>query len=110
MNARFPLAGLAVALTLSACGGPPSTNEAERALATLLEESGAGRVGDIRDFELTGCVEAQDVEGYRCDTKGKVSIDIGGRQVPIPVSKNLGMRRSQGAGGPTPNERAPSPA
>ncbi|HDS1214477.1 TPA: hypothetical protein QEF70_000871 [Stenotrophomonas maltophilia] len=89
MNARFPLAGLAIALTLTACGGPPSTNDAERALATLLEESGAGRVGDIRDFELTGCVEAQDVEGYRCDTKGKVSIDIGGRQAPIPVSKNL---------------------
>lgn len=89
MNARFPLAGLAVALTLSACGGPPSTNDAERALATLLEESGAGRVGDIRDFELTGCVEAQDMEGYRCDTKGKVSIDIAGRQVPVPVSKNL---------------------
>lgn len=89
MNAWFPLASLAVALTLSACGGPPSTNDAERALATLLEESGAGRVGDIRDFELTGCVEAQDVKGYRCDTKGKVSIDIGGRQVPIPVSKNL---------------------
>ncbi|PZS82934.1 hypothetical protein A7X84_10025 [Stenotrophomonas maltophilia] len=89
MNARFPLAGLAIALTLSACGGPPSNNDAERALATLLEESGAGRVGDIRDFELTGCVEVQEMEGYRCDTKGKVSIDIGGRQVPIPVSKNL---------------------
>ena len=29
------------------------------------------------------------MEGYRCDTKGKVSIDIGGRQVPVPVSKNL---------------------
>lgn len=89
MNARFPLAGLSIALTLSACGGPPSNNDAERALTTLLEESGAGRVGDIRDFELTGCVEAQDMEGYRCDTKGKVSIDIGGRQVPVPVSKNL---------------------
>ncbi|WP_329768185.1 hypothetical protein [Stenotrophomonas muris] len=89
MNARFPMAGLAVALSLTGCGGPPSNNDAERAFVTLLEESGAGRVGDIRDFELTGCVEAQDVNGYRCDTKGKVSIDIGGRQVPIPVSKNL---------------------
>jgi len=94
MNARFPLAGLAIALTLSACGGPPSTNDAERALATLLEESGAGRVGDIRDFELTGCVDVQ--EGYRCDTKGKVSIDIGGRQVPIPVSKNLRYAKESG--------------
>ncbi len=79
MNARCPLAGLTIALTLSACGGPPSNNDAERAFATLLEESGAGRVGDIRDLELNGCVEAQDLEGYRCDTKGKVSIGIGGR-------------------------------
>ncbi|MCU1038602.1 hypothetical protein JAK72_10450 [Stenotrophomonas maltophilia] len=98
MKATWPtLAGLAIALTLSACGGPPSTNDAERALATLLEESGAGRVGDIRDFELTGCVEAQDMEGYRCDTKGKVSIDIGGRQVPIPVSKNLRYAKESGS-------------
>ncbi|MBH1566576.1 hypothetical protein I5U58_04190 [Stenotrophomonas maltophilia] len=97
MNARSPLAGLAVALTLSACGGPPSNNDAERAVATLLEESGAGRVGDIRDFELTGCVEAQDMEGYRCDTKGRVSIDIGGRQVPIPVSKNLRYAKESGS-------------
>ncbi|WP_329750523.1 hypothetical protein [Stenotrophomonas maltophilia] len=97
MNARLPLAGLAVALSLTGCGGPPSNNEAERAFATLLEESGAGRVGDIRDFELTGCVEAQDVEGYRCDTKGKVSIDIGGRQVPIPVSKNLRYAKESGS-------------
>ncbi|MCC5084131.1 hypothetical protein [Xanthomonas campestris] len=90
MKATWPtLASLAIALTLSACAGPPSNNDAERAFATLLEESGAGRVGDIRDFELTGCVEAQDAKGYRCDTRGKVSIDIGGHQVPIPVSKNL---------------------
>lgn len=86
---KLAFAGLATAFALTACGGPPTNNDAERALATLLEESGAGRVGDIRDFELTGCVEAQDIEGYRCDTKGKVSIDIGGRQVPVPVSKNL---------------------
>jgi len=89
MNARFPLAGLAVALSLTGCGGPPSNNEAERAFATLLEESGAGRIGEIQDFELTGCVEAHEAKGYRCDTRGKASIDIGGRQVPVPVSKNL---------------------
>ncbi|AWH52492.1 hypothetical protein C1924_04535 [Stenotrophomonas sp. ESTM1D_MKCIP4_1] len=89
-------AGLATAFALTACGGPPSNGDAEKALVNLLEQSGAGRVGDIRDFELTGCVEAQDVEGYRCDTKGKVSIDIGGRQVPIPVSKNLRYAKESG--------------
>lgn len=86
---KLIFAGLATAFALTACGGPPSNNDAQRALATLLEDSGAGRVGDIQDFQLTGCVEAQDARGYRCDTKGKVSIDIGGSQVPVPVSKNL---------------------
>ncbi|HHA2808361.1 TPA: hypothetical protein ACOFCO_000281 [Stenotrophomonas maltophilia] len=88
---------MATAFALTACGGPPSNTDAQKALVTLLEQSGAGRVGDIRDLELTGCVEAQDMEGYRCDTKGKVSIDIGGRQVPIPVSKNLRYAKESGS-------------
>ncbi len=97
MKAKWPtLAPLALALTLSACGGPPSNNDAERAFATLLEESGAGQIGEIQDFELTGCVEAQEAKGYRCDTRGKASIDIGGRQVPVPVSKNLRYAKESG--------------
>ncbi len=36
------------------------------------------------------------MSGYRCDTAGKVSIDIGGRQVPIPVSKNLRYVKEDG--------------
>ncbi|WP_058196411.1 hypothetical protein [Xanthomonas translucens] len=96
MNARFPLAGLAIALTLSACGGPPSDSDAEKALATLLTQSGAGQVEHIQDFQLTGCVDAQDMDGYRCDTTGKVTIDIGGQQVPVPVSKNLRYAKESG--------------
>ncbi|MBA0230961.1 hypothetical protein [Stenotrophomonas maltophilia] len=94
---KLACACLATAFALTACGGPPSNTDAQKALVTLLEQSGAGRVGDIRDLELTGCVEAQDMEGYRCDTKGKVSIDIGGRQVPIPVSKNLRYAKESGS-------------
>lgn len=96
MNARFHLAGLAIALTLSACGGPPSDSDAEKALATLLTQSGAGQVEQIQDFQLTGCVDAQDMDGYRCDTAGKVTIDIGGQQVPVPVSKNLRYAKESG--------------
>ncbi|OEZ02457.1 MULTISPECIES: hypothetical protein [Stenotrophomonas] len=96
MKARFLLAALAFALTLTACGGPPSNSDAEKALATLLTQSGAGEVQEIQDFQLTGCVEAQDTAGYRCDTAGKVSIDIGGRRVPIPVSKNLRYAKESG--------------
>ncbi|HDS0924012.1 TPA: hypothetical protein QDZ10_002493 [Stenotrophomonas maltophilia] len=94
---KIILAGLAVALTLTACGGPPSNGDAEKALAALLTQSGAGQITGIQEFQLSGCVEAQDMEGYRCDTTGKVSIDIGGRQVPIPVSKNLRYVRESGA-------------
>ncbi|MEN5289226.1 hypothetical protein [Stenotrophomonas lactitubi] len=90
------LASLAIALTLSGCGGPPSNEDGERAMASLLTQSGAGPVTDIQDFQLSGCVEAQDAEGYRCDTTGNVSIDIGGHKVPIPVSKNLRYAKDSG--------------
>lgn len=93
---KLAFAGLATAFALTACGGPPSNSDAEKALASLLTQSGAGQVEEIQDFQLTGCVEAQDVKGYRCDTTGKVSIDIGGRQVPIPVSKNLRYVKEDG--------------
>lgn len=96
MNARFPLAGLAIALTLSACGGPPSNADAQKALVTLLEQSGAGQISDVPEFELNGCVEAKDAAGYRCDTSGKVAIDIGGRQIPVPIGKNLRYVKEDG--------------
>lgn len=97
MKARFLLAGLAFVFTLSGCGGPPSNSDAEKALATLLTQSGAGEISGIQDFALAGCVEAQDMAGYRCDTTGKVTIDIGGQQVPVPVSKNLRYVKEDGA-------------
>jgi len=96
VKGRLSLAAVAIALTLTACGGPPSSRDAEKALASLLTQSGAGQVQEIQDFQLTGCVEAQDMAGYRCDTAGRVSIDIGGRQVPIPVSKNLRYAKESG--------------
>lgn len=92
----LPLAGLAIAFTLSGCGGPPSNEDAERAMASLLTQSGVGQVTDIQDFQLSGCVEAQDAAGYRCDTSANVSIDLGGRQVPIPVSKNFRYAKDSG--------------
>lgn len=90
-------AGLATAFALTACGGPPSNSDAEKALATLLTQSGAGQITNIQDFQLSGCVEAQDMAGYRCDTTGKVTIDIGGQQVSVPVSKNLRYAKESGA-------------
>ena len=96
MNARFPLPGLGIALTLSACGGPPSNKDAQKALVTLLEQSGAGQISDVPEFQLNGCVEAKDAAGYRCDTSGKVTLDIAGRRVPVPIGKNLRYAKEDG--------------
>jgi hypothetical protein len=95
-NAWIGLVALTMALGLTACSGKPSSDNAKQALATLLQQSGAGRVSDIRDFELTGCTKAEDADGYRCDTRGQVVLDIAGRQVPVPVNKNLRYAKADG--------------
>lgn len=92
----LPLAGLSIALTLSACGGPPSNSDAQKALVTLLAQSGAGQISDVPEFQLNGCVEAKDAAGYRCDTSGKVTLDIAGRRVPVPIGKNLRYAKEDG--------------
>ncbi|WDK00405.1 hypothetical protein JH262_16800 [Xanthomonas campestris pv. incanae] len=40
--------------------------------------------------------EAEGVDGYRCDTRGQAVLNIEGRQVPIPVSKNLRYAKESG--------------
>lgn len=95
-NAWIGLVTLTMALGLTACSGKPSSDNAKQALVTLLEQSGAGRVSDIRDFELTGCIKAEDANGYRCDTRGQVVLEIAGRQVAVPVSKNLRYAKADG--------------
>ncbi|MBB4654154.1 hypothetical protein GGR73_000653 [Xanthomonas sp. F14] len=96
-HARIGLVALTMALGLTACGGKPSSDNAKEALVRLLQQSGAGQVTDIQNFELTGCVEAEGVEGYRCDTRGQVVLNIEGRQVSIPLSKNLRYAKSDGS-------------
>ncbi|MFA4226392.1 hypothetical protein P2C08_09025 [Xanthomonas perforans] len=95
-HARIGLAALTMALGLTACGGKPSSDNAKEAFVRLLKESGAGQVTDVQNFELTGCVEAEGAEGYRCDTGGQAVLNIEGRQVPIPVSKNLRYAKDSG--------------
>ncbi|XQA60688.1 hypothetical protein ACM9XD_14880 [Xanthomonas sacchari] len=95
-NAWIGLVALTTALGLTACSGKPSNDNAKQALVTLLEQSGAGRVSGIRDFELTGCTKAEDADGYRCDTRGQVVLEIAGRQVPVPVNKNLRYAKADG--------------
>ncbi|CAD0326682.1 hypothetical protein CFBP498_19360 [Xanthomonas hortorum pv. vitians] len=95
-NARIALVVLTMALGLTACGGKPSSDNAKEAFVRLLQQSGAGQVTDIQNFELTGCVEAEGAEGYRCDTRGQAVLNIEGRQVPIPVSKNLRYAKAGG--------------
>ncbi|CAH2707350.1 hypothetical protein [Xanthomonas campestris] len=95
-NAWIGLVASIVALGLTACSGKPSSDNAKEAFVRLLKDSGAGQVTDVQNFELTGCVEAEGAEGYRCDTRGQAVVNIEGRQVPIPVSKNLRYAKSDG--------------
>ncbi|MEB1609819.1 hypothetical protein VDQ74_07925 [Xanthomonas campestris pv. campestris] len=95
-HARIGLVALTMALGLTACGGKPSSDNAKEAFVRLLKDSGAGQVADVQQFELSGCVEAEGAEGYRCDTRGQAVLNIEGRQVPIPVSKNLRYAKADG--------------
>ncbi|KGU57790.1 hypothetical protein NY99_01940 [Xanthomonas phaseoli pv. phaseoli] len=95
-NAWIGLVASTVALGLTACSGKPSSGSAKQALVALLQQSGAGQVTDIQNFELSGCVEAQGADGYRCDTRGQVVLEIAGRQVPVPVNKNLRYAKADG--------------
>ncbi|WP_448121890.1 hypothetical protein [Xanthomonas arboricola] len=95
-HARIRLVALTMALGLSACSGKPSSDNAKEAFVRLLKDSGAGQVIDVQQFELSGCVEAEGADGYRCDTRGQAVLNIEGRQVPIPVSKNLRYAKADG--------------
>jgi hypothetical protein len=95
-HATIGLVAMTMAVGLTACGGKPSSDNAKEAFVRLLKESGAGQVTGVQNFELTGCVEAEGVDGYRCDTRGQAVLNIEGRQVPIPVSKNLRYAKTDG--------------
>ncbi|PPU32171.1 MULTISPECIES: hypothetical protein [unclassified Xanthomonas] len=95
-NAWIGLVASTVALGLTACSGKPSNGNAKEAFVQLLKDSGAGQVTDVQNFELSACVEAEGAEGYRCDTRGQALLNIEGRQVPIPVSKNLRYAKESG--------------
>lgn len=95
-NAWIGLVALTMALGLTACSGKPSSDNAKAAFVRLLKDSGADQVTDVQNFELTGCVEAEGAEGYRCDTRGQALLNIQGQQVPIPVSKNLRYAKANG--------------
>jgi hypothetical protein len=95
-QARIGLTALASALGLPPCAGRPSSRNAKQAVARLFEQSGAGRVAEVRDFKLGDCTKAEGADGYHCDTRGFVILEIAGRQVPIPVSKSLRYAKVDG--------------
>jgi hypothetical protein len=86
----------AAALTLTACSGKPSEAEAKQALADLMAQSASAPVVTIDGFTLTGCKRAEDTDGYRCDTRGTVIMDMMGNRVPLPVDKNLRYAKADG--------------
>ncbi|PPT93114.1 hypothetical protein [Xanthomonas arboricola] len=95
-HAWIGLVSLTMVLGLTACSDKPPSENAKDALVRLLKDSGAGQVTGVKNFELTGCVEAEGADGYRCDTRGQVVLEIAGRQVPVPVNKNLRYAKADG--------------
>ncbi len=87
----------AAALCLTACSSKPSEKEARQALADLMAQSASAPVVTIDGFTLTGCTRAEDADGYRCDTRGTVILDMMGNRVPLPVDKNLSYAKANGA-------------
>lgn len=87
----------AAALCLTACSSKPSEKEARQALADLMAQSASAPVVTIEGFTLTGCNKADDTDGYRCDTRGTVIMDMAGNRVPLPVDKNLRYMKVDGA-------------
>lgn len=87
----------AAALTLTACNSKPSEDQAKQALADLMAQNTSAPVVTIDGFTLTGCKRAEDTDGYRCDTRGTVVLDMMGNRVPLPVDKNLRYAKADGA-------------
>lgn len=88
----------AAALCLTACSSSkPSEGEAKQALADLMAQSASAPVVTIEGFSLTGCAPAEDTDGYRCDTRGTVFLDMMGNRVPLPVDKNLRYAKADGS-------------
>jgi hypothetical protein len=89
-------AAAAAALCLTACSGKPSEAEARQALADLMAQNASAPVVTIDGFTLTGCKRAEGTDGYRCDTRGTVVLDMAGNRVPLPVDKNLRYAKANG--------------
>jgi len=86
---KVRILAVAAALCLTACSSKPSEEQAKQALADLMAQSASAPVVTIDGFTLTGCTRAEDTDGYRCDTRGTVVLDMMGNRVPLPVDKNL---------------------
>jgi len=87
----------AAALCLTACSSKPSEEQAKQALADLMAQSASAPVVTIDGFTLTGCTREGDADGYRCDTRGTVVMDMMGNRVPLPVDKNLRYAKADGS-------------
>lgn len=93
---KVRILAVAAALCLTACS-KPSEGEAKQALADLMAQSASAPVVTIDGFTLTGCTRADDTDGYRCDTRGTVVMDMMGNRVPLPVDKNVRYAKVDGS-------------
>jgi hypothetical protein len=91
---------LGLSLALTACGGPPSNQQAESAFLTLYNESGAtqmtGKPKGIRNFTVSNCVKAEAKEGFVCHTQGELILQVMGKEFPAAINSRARYSKSGG--------------
>ena len=85
-------------LILTACGGAPSTSDAEEALRAEVERAlgGAARVDEVRGLQLSGCRKAEGADGHTCDVSAEVVIDIAGTKQVRPLKGHYRFNKTNG--------------
>lgn len=87
---KHVITSTALVLLMTACSGPPSNEEAEKAYLTLYNQSGmtqlTGSPKGIRHFEVSDCIKAEGKEGFNCHMQGELVLTVMGHETGVPIS------------------------
>lgn len=89
---------LGAAFGLAGCAAGPSEEDAKGAFVREFDRAFAGgaKVQEVRDFQLSACQAADKADGYTCDVRGEVVLNIAGSQVPRPLKGHFRFSNASG--------------
>lgn len=84
---RHWLTLLCLGAALSACtpSAPPTEANAKEALTTTY--ASMGTISDFVNFKVSNCKPEN--KGYRCDTQGSVTVQMGPRSTTMPLEPSI---------------------